>query len=287
MTTLHSQLAQRGWYSQDPSALHDEITEYLEPVSNVPTQRPSAIIVPHAGYRYSGQIAASAFHHCKGFDFDRIFVVGPSHHYPLKNEASVLDADAFVTPLGTTEIDREIVKEMLKHPLCHSIEDLHEEEHSVQVELPFLQHVAPDSPVVPIILGECDNDHIEEMSKLIKPFLSDKSLMVISTEFTHYGKEFGYTPFAEQVAANIKALDIKACRYIASADTRSFGQFIDQTHSNICGRDAIRLLMQCFDEDQQQAGALLDYARSGDMTADYSHSVSYASMLFEGPWAAA
>lgn len=287
MTTLHSQLAQRGWYSADKSALRDELLEFLEPLANVPKQRPSALIVPHAGFRYSGQIAASAFHHCKGHDFDRIFVVGPSHHYPLKNEASVLDADAFVTPLGTTEIDRKIVQEMLKHPICHSIDELHEEEHSIQIELPFLQHVAPEAPVVPIILGDCDQAHIQEMAGLIKPFLTDESLMVISTEFTHYGKEFGYTPFAEQVAANIKALDIKACRYIASADSDSFHQFIDQTHSNICGRDAIRLLMHCFEDNQSHDGALLDYARSGDMTADYSHSVSYASLMFQGSWAAA
>ena len=252
----------------------------------MPSKRPSAIIVPHAGYRYSGQIAASAFHHCKGHHFDRIFIIGPSHHYPLSNMASLLDADAYVTPIGTTEIDRIIVKEMLQHPLCTSIEEIHSEEHSIQIELPFLQYVAPESPVVPIVLGACDHFHIVKMARLIKPFLTDQSLLVISSDFTHYGKQFGYTPFEEQIAANIKALDIKACRHIASADTKSFGDFIDETSTTICGRDAIRLLMHCFDGDSHN-GTLIDYARSGDMTADYSHSVSYASLIFEGDWAAA
>ena len=203
-----------------------------------------------------------------------------------KNSASLPNADAYQTPLGEVEINRTIVSDFLHHPSCTSIDDIHAEEHSVQIELPFIQYSCPHSKVVPMVIGRCDHITIQELSKLIKPHLTNQSLIVISSDFTHYGQEFGYTPFDSQVAANIKALDIKACRYITSGKKESFKTFIDETPTTICGRDAIKLLMNCFDEDEPQ-GTLLEYARSGDMTADYSHSVSYASILFNGIWQAA
>jgi len=147
-----------------------------------------AIIVPHAGYVYSGQVAASGFNQIDPEKaYDNIFILGGSHYVGFEG-ASVYCSGNFITPLGTVKVNRKLGEELARRTTLFSRRtDAHAQEHSIEVEIPFLQHhLKKEFQIVPIVLGANRPETCRKIAKTLRPFLNEKNLFIISTDFSHY-----------------------------------------------------------------------------------------------------
>jgi AmmeMemoRadiSam system protein B/AmmeMemoRadiSam system protein A len=147
-----------------------------------------AIIAPHAGYIFSGEVAASAFNQIEaGRTFDNIFVLGVSH-YVAFDGASIDVRDHWITPLGKVTVNRELGQRLIREHSCFSSRrDAHEREHSVEVQLPFLQHrLGKGIRIVPIVIGTDSPAMCRTIAEALRPYLTANNLFVVSTDFSHY-----------------------------------------------------------------------------------------------------
>ena len=270
------------WYPATKEAVETEIDEYLSRVSDKPIQNVCALILPHAGYRWSGPTAAYGLHQLQNRSFDRVVVIGPSHRVAMKNVASVPGATHYATPLGQVPLDRKFITELQKHPEFQTIPAVHEGEHSVQIELPLLQHVLTNFQFVPIVVGDLDRPSMRKIGQILQGLLDPQTLVVASTDFTHYGANFGYVPFRNDVEEQLKELDEGAIEQVCQEDLDGLFDYIDKTGATICGRCAIGVLISMLPSDAEVH--MLHYATSGKMLGDFSSSVSYCAFAISGSW---
>lgn len=275
-----------SWYPADKDSLKKAITGYLQPASaqksnnDVSPYRTVALIEPHAGYAYSGKAAASGYNLIKGRHYKRVIILAPSH-YAYFRGISLSPADYFETPLGRVPVDRNACGILLKKSGFSSDAGAHSKEHSIEIQLPFLQSVLEDFKIVPLLVGEVNGREYQTFAESIKPIIDDETLLVASSDFTHYGSRFGYVPFRENIAENLNRLDMGAEGFILKKDAEGFVKYFEDTGITVCGRKPIAILLNLLDE--QSSGRLLSYYTSGDVTGDYNNSVSYAATIFYEP----
>lgn len=270
------------WYPAGKQAVVKEIDEYLSRVTDERLEKVCAVIMPHAGYRYSGPTAAYALHQLQNRSYQRVIVIGPSHRVPMENVASVPDYTHYATPLGQVPLDREFMAELRKHREFQSVPAAHEGEHSVQIELPLLQHVLGDFRFVPIVVGDLDRPTMRQMGRILRGLIDPQTLVVASSDFTHYGANFGYVPFKDDVPDRLKELDGGAIEKICSKDLDGLVDYIEKTDATICGRCAIGVLLSMLPDDA--VVHKLHYDTSGAMLGDFSSSVSYCAFAVTGKW---
>jgi hypothetical protein len=152
----------------------------------------------------------------------------------------------------------------------------------VQIELPLLQHVLGTFKFVPIVVGQLDLKTTRRMGRIISGLIDERTLVIASSDFTHYGLNYGYVPFVRDVPERIKKLDMDAWEHIRNKDLDGFFDYIDRTGATICGRHAIGLLLAMLPSDAE--GHLLHYDTSGRISGDWSNSVSYLTVAFTGKW---
>ena len=277
--TLKSRLA-GSWYPADPVTLAEEIDGYLDRAGGSAEPSTIGLLLPHAGYRYSGAVAAHAVVAVRGRTFDRVIVLGPSHHVAMPGRISLPDVDAVETPLGRIETDRKVMERLWTHPRFASVPEAHLEEHAVQIELPFLQRALSGSfALVPAVCGALDRAGVREAAEALKPFFDDRTLLVVSSDFTHYGRAFGYVPFRDAVSEKLRELDLGAFAFVEAKDARGFLDCVDRTGATICGRVPIAIALEALPEDA--CVRLAAYGRSAESTGDWSHCVSYVAATFE------
>ena len=270
-----------SWYPADPGELRLEIERCLgDERGGDDTLR--AILVPHAGYRYSGPTAGSAFAKLDPGRWRRAVVVAPSHYRTFAG-AAIFPGDGFETPLGVVSVDRDGTRRLAAASLFAADARPYAREHALEIELPFLQVVDPALTVVPVLVGSHDaGDELAMIGRGLANLDDDETLFVISSDFTHYGRSFGYLPFpprdAEAVAAEIRRLDFGAIAAIGRGDAAAFADYVRSTGITVCGRGPIQAFLSFargrFDSD------LSAYRTSLDVTGDFEHSVSYAALLF-------
>lgn len=280
---FRSQLAGR-WYPAGPNELSRQIKGFFDKAQIRPI-RPRrnviALILPHAGYAYSGQTAAFGLKAAQK-KYKRIVVIGPSHNYRLgmENVLSVPKVTHYETPLGQIRLDTKFIDELLKHSLFQNIPQAHKNEHSVQIELPFLQYVQRDFKLVPIVAGRCSPKQIRKAGTILRGLVDNETLVIASSDFTHYGPRFGYMPFTENIPQEIKKLDTGAYKQIAAIDCEGFLEYKRRTGATICGYVPVAILL-CLLADSTRAH-LVHQTTSGEITGDFRNSVSYLSVLFAG-----
>ena len=236
----------------------------------------AALIVPHAGYYFSGNVAASAY---MSIDtqkkYKRIFLLGPSHHEWLDGASVNTEADYYATPLGNVKVDHETAIELTKADSVFSYRrSAHSQEHCLEVQLPFLQRRLGDvPPIVPIIISTNDYNKLKRMADALKPYFTDDNLFVISSDFSHY-------PSYEDAYE----VDAKTGKAIETGDVEEFIATInanaDSGKRNLatsaCGEFAIITLMLMM--DSQYDVKHLMYQNSGDIdNHDHSRVVGYHS----------
>jgi AmmeMemoRadiSam system protein B/AmmeMemoRadiSam system protein A len=280
-SVLKSELA-GVWYTEDPKRLAREIDVYLDAVDRRIGKDIMAVLLPHAGYRYSGMVAANGVKQVAGREFSRVIVIGPSHRMALMDSASMPDVDAIETPLGRIDLDRPFMEKLWKSDRFRSHLDAHASEHSVQIELPFLQRALRGFKLVPIVCGELCEASARQIARTLRENMDSQTLVVISSDFTHYGRGFSYMPFKHDIQGNLEALDMGAFRLIEERNLKGFLEYVRNTGATICGRSPIAILLAMLPDD---AGIhLLKYDTSGNLTGDWSHCVSYVSAAITGRW---
>ena len=177
------------FYPDDPALLRRDLDRYLAqaepPPPDLGTGAIRALVVPHAGYVYSGPIAGSAYallRERRG-DISRVLLLGPSHYVAFEGMA-LSSADAFDTPLGPLAVDRELAEAARRQPQVQEIDVAHAREHSLEVQLPFIARTLPSLPVLPVVVGDCPPASVAE---LLDTLCQDAStLIVISTDLSHF-----------------------------------------------------------------------------------------------------
>lgn len=266
-----------GWYPADAGELQSVIESLDQSAGLSQLEDVIGLILPHAGYRYSG---VTAFSGLKTLDreFKRIVVIGPSHRAPIQNVFSVPDASHYQTPLGKIPLDTDFIDKLLAHDMFISLPQVHSDEHSVQIQAPLLQYTQKDFKLVPVVAGHCSLSIIRRTAELIKNLCDDDTLVIASSDFTHYGQAYGYTPFTDNIPGKIKELDMGAYKYIARLDAAGFLGYCEQTSATICGAVPIAVLLNML--PGRAEAHLVNYTTSGELTGDFSMSVSYMAVAF-------
>ena len=273
------------WYQDSERALRNEIAELGKDLTVVRKKNVCGVVVPHAGYRYSGRVAAGVFLRVDAKRYSRILVMGPSHYVGMRNQVSVPDATHISTPLGELKVDTEFVARLRKLPFiaCHS--EAHAREHSDQIQLPLIQAcLATNIPVVCMVCGQFDVPNLLSATTALKELLDDKTLFVASSDFTHYGANYGYVPFTKDVQKNLETLDMSIFDLFAHKDFNGFLERLDETGATVCGRDPLSFLLAMMPADAKVEKTA--YETSGRMLNDTHNSVSYIGALVTGTWSA-
>jgi AmmeMemoRadiSam system protein B/AmmeMemoRadiSam system protein A len=270
-----------SWYEGNKKALTAQVDGYLEKVAPVEIDgRILGLISPHAGYFYSGQAAAYGYSQIKGAPYKRVIVIAPSHRVGFHG-ISIPEVTHYETPLGKVPLDTQSCRTLLGTKGFTSVAQAHAQEHSLEIQLPFLQRVLGDFVLVPLVVGDVDRAEYSDLAKAIRGIVDENTLVVASSDFTHYGDRFGYLPFRDDVQENLRKLDLGAVELIQKKDWDGFLQYKGSTGATICGAAPIALLIGALPEDA--VGKTLTYYTSGDVTGEWDSSVSYVSMAFYSP----
>jgi AmmeMemoRadiSam system protein B/AmmeMemoRadiSam system protein A len=281
-SVLTSPMGQMGWHPNDPNVLAKQIEGFFQKAQAQPADDVVALINPHAGYSYSGQTAAFGVKTAKP-GYKRIIVIGPSHQVPMLDVLSVPGVVThYQTPLGEIPLDTAFINKLLQSTLFKDIPQAYRTEHSVFMQLPLLQYRLGDFKLVPIVAGQCSPQTVQKTASILKSLVDSNTLVVASSDFVHYGPNYDYVPFDQNIPDGLKKLDMGAYDYISKLDSTGFIQYCDKTGATICGRVPIAILLSMLPSGTKPE--LLKYTTSGELTGDFTNSVSYLSVVFHGNW---
>jgi AmmeMemoRadiSam system protein B len=250
------------FYPGSPGVLRAQVQTYLEQAPRAPqaTVRPKALIVPHAGYVYSGPIAAAAYGRLTvgAEDVRRVVLLGPAHRVPLRGLA-VPSADSFATPLGDVEVDRAAVANALDLPQVGESDRAHALEHSLEVQLPFLQTLLPGFRLVPFAVGDATAAQVAEVIELL--WGGAETLILVSSDLSHY-----------HAYREAREIDRRSAQTVLTlSPTLGYEQ--------ACGALPINGLLTVARRRGLQA-EMLDLRNSGDTAGDKFRVVGYGAFSF-------
>ena len=232
------------------------------------------IVSPHAGYVYSGAVAANGFYKVSSRDFQDVIMVGPNH-YGIGSWVAAMKEGIWETPLGQVQINSQLVEKIAERSPALDFDDYaHSRDHCLEVQLPFLQYIKQDFKIVPIVLISQKSDIAFELGKaisetMVKKNILDSTILLASSDFTHY------EPNSE---AHRK--DGELIKAIVALDVIKFYAIIERLDVSACGYGAIATMMVAAKNLGATRGELLKYATSGDVTGDTSAVVGYSSIVF-------
>jgi len=266
-----------SWYPGDPASLKAMISSFLAPCP-VPEKPCNVVVVPHAGYPYSGPTAGYAYAAVDRKSTRRVILLAPSHRYAIRDLAILPMSDAVSTPLGTIPVDTAMRAALLHSPLFRADDGVHRLEHSTQIQYPFLQYCLDEFQILPVIVGSLSAAAADGLANALRSLLAADVLLVVSSDFIHYGRDFDYEPFPVETEAKTRELNLSAADAICRRDTAGFERIVDESGATICGREPIRAALRMLPEGS--AGSMLHYATSSDESRDFSRFVCYCSIGF-------
>ena len=276
---VHACAGAGRWFPADADRLKQMVDGFLgEPAAEIP-RRPVALIVPHAGYEYSGAAAGKGYATLKGRSYKRVIILGLSHQAAVRG-ASVLRADAYETPLGRIPVDAAARDALLKCPVVREQPAAHAREHSVENQLPMLQRALKNFAMVEVIVGVMTPTERATLADVLRSLADSETLLVVSTDFCHYGPRFGYVPFKDRVPERLADLNDKAVAKILDLNAKGWDRFIAETGDTVCGQAAVGLLLEALKARGDVKGRRVAYDTSGRITGDWENSVTYASIVF-------
>lgn len=259
---MHRQAAVAGsFYPQHPQQLQQMLQHYLAD-AQTEAHTPKVIIAPHAGYIYSGPIAASAYVRLSnaGARINRVVILGPSHRVAFHGLA-LSHADAFATPLGHVAVDQAALATIAQLPFVTYLEQAHTLEHSLEVQLPFLQETLSDFKIVPIVAGNASPEQVAQVLELL--WGGPETLIVISSDLSHYH------PYAmAQKLDQLTSEQIEKRQYEAI------------TAESACGMVPVRGLLKLAQEKSLTIKTI-DLRNSGDTAGDKNRVVGYGAYVIE------
>ncbi len=275
-----------GFYPAEADALRSMVDGLLAKAPEGP-RAPRAIIVPHAGYVFSGAVAAEAFRGWKGVHARRLILLGPSHHMGFEGAAlPAEDVTGFATPLGVLPLDRGAVARLRRASGFDGPPEAHQPEHSLEVELPFVQRTLGKVPIVPILVGpRTSREQARDLARALAPLLGPDTLVVASSDFTHHGASYGYQPFPrEGLGERLVRLGRATAGRAAAVDPLGFWEQVEVSGDTVCGRHPVEVLLQLLAHTFEGTGTVLHVTTSGNVSGEWSRCVTYAAVAYEGSW---
>ena len=279
-----------SWYPGTPDAIRAmaEIWERRHGSAKPETgAAPNVVILPHAGWAYSGDIAWQAVRRLRGARFRRVVILAPSHRAWIENRLVAPASAAVSTPLGAIPVDRDGLDRLaLLAPVVRN-DSVHAAEHAAQIEYPLLQLALHDGfSVLPLVMGAFGRDQMEMSARALASLADAETLLAVSSDFTHYGDDFSYSPYGAKgdaaVRERVAAADADALSAIARCDADAFVGSAGRTGATICGRVPIELALRALPHGTSLAR--LAYATSGDGERDWTRFVCYAALAGRAEW---
>ena len=260
MTSIRKPAVAGQFYSASAGELDATVTTLLDEAQERNTPAPKALIVPHAGYIYSGSVAASAYALLLPYrdQYQRVVLLGPSHRTPFRGLA-LCSADAYRTPLGDVPLDKSCIASV-DVPGVAVFDESHESEHSLEVHLPFLQAVLGDFRLVPIVVGDASPELVSQVLDAL--WGGPETLIVVSSDLSHY---LNYD--------KARAVDAMTCRAIEKFDVERIH------HDRACGATPLGGLLLAAKRHGMKV-TTLDLRNSGDTAGDRSAVVGYGAWMF-------
>ncbi len=256
-----------AFYPSEPKVLRDDITSYLQSVAGIDKVPGSVIglISPHAGYMYSGRVAAAAYSQLSGVDYDYVLVISPSHHIYFQG-ASLYPSGGYQTPLGIIPLAKKLVQELLsEYSVFHYVPQAHRQEHALEVQLPFLQVVLPKFSLIPVVMGSQDWETASMMAEALGTLLLGKRvLLVASSDLSHYHS------YDEAVS-----LDSNILKAVNDNDSRALWNIVAGGKAEACGAGPMVAVMMLAAKLGATNARVVAYQNSGDVTGDRGQGVGY------------
>lgn len=269
------------FYPQSSSDLRTTIDKFMRGV-RVDKDEILGAVVPHAGYIYCGRPQAYVY---KTLIENPTFVIIGPNHTGLGAEASIMSEGVWKTPLGSCRIDTEIARKILNNSEFLK-EDLyaHTQEHSIEVQLPWLQYRFRDVKFVPIVIGSNNPEVYKDIGQAIKKAIEmTKTIVIASSDFTHYGDVYGYTPVRggpSKVLKFIEDVDKEAAKAICDRAPERFLEIVEKYKATICGKGPIAAMLYAV-KDNALKGTLLDYTTSYEVSRNIDTLVGYAGIIIQ------
>jgi AmmeMemoRadiSam system protein B len=260
-----------SFYPSDREKLSSQLNEFFSKAGQ--EQKCRIVVSPHAGYAYSGQGAANAI--ASLVPAKAFIILGPNHT-GMGQEFSLMKEGVWKTPLGDTEVDSSIAKELIESGTAEPDDWAHASEHSIEVQLPFLQHrFGAGFSFVPVCImntGYSDDflEKVERLGKAIAEMMRGREIgLIASSDFSHF------VP-----AKSAKRFDMEAIDKIKSLDAKGFFRTLQKNRASVCGFGPIAAAISAAKELGVEKAELLSYTNSGDVTGDHSSVVAYAAIGF-------
>lgn len=264
------------FYPADSGALRKEVTRCYEAAAaasdpkgiafkEAETKTVWAVIVPHAGYVFSGEVAASAFRQIPDLTrYDRIFILGPSHRTAFDGASVNNGCDAYRTPMGDVDVDVALCDRLIAENRCLTrVDSAHQAEHCIEVQLPFLQLRAGERlpSIVPVIIGTQRLETLRQIAKALQPWFNGRNLFVISTDFSHYP---AYADAQDVDRRTGEAIGSGKLEQLIDAIEHNDSMGIRNLATSACGQSAVAILMMMAEQGPQLQFRHVMYRNSGD-----------------------
>lgn len=272
------------FYPSDPAHLKLAVQQFLEDAVPPSVEKPVALVVPHAGYLFAGQIIADGYRQVKGQTYDTVVILGTNHTSGDLNGVSVYPRGAYRTPLGDVPIDEEITSALLKEDSdCTSNTAAQVSEHSVEVQVPFIQTLFPSAKIVATVVGMPEpnvRDMCERFGKALAKVVKGKRVLIVaSSDLSHYPRYEDAEDVDRQTLEAIARLN--PGQFASKADSLVMSRSIPNLETCACGEAPIMVAMTAAKALGATHGVVVSYANAGDAIAeDRSRVVGYGAVVF-------
>ena len=276
---IRNPIAAGYFYPRDPSDLRVTIEKFMRR-AKVDKDVILGAVVPHAGYIYCGEPQAYVY---KSIIENPTFIIIGPNHTGLGSDASIMCEGTWNTPLGSCRIDSEIARKILKNSKFLK-EDIQSQtqEHSIEVQLPWLQYMFRNVKFIPIVIGSNDPEVYKDIGYAIKKAIEvTKTIVIASSDFTHYGYVYDYVPVTgspETILKYVEKIDKEAAEAICERNPEKFLNVVEKYSATICGKGAIATMLYALGEKALK-GTLLKYSTSYDVSKDTNSLVGYAGIV--------
>ena len=270
MKEIRKSIIAGSWYPGKPDVLRADIEKYFTAVNLKLKGDIKALIAPHAGYIYSGQIAAYAYNLIRNEKYDTVIVVGPSHRVAFHG-VSVFLGGGYETPLGVVPVDEVMGRKIISlNKDVQEIPAAHTSEHSIEIQLPFLQVALGNFSFVPLVMGDQSERTCQNLAQVIHETAGDKRVLIVgSSDLSHFHDY--------QKAVKIDSVSIK---YLETADAEGLLENLSAGKTEACGGGPMAASILTAKKMGALKANVLKYANSGDVTGDKTSVVGYVSAVY-------
>ncbi len=268
-----------SFYPAAAAALRRQVDELLaragENPAGLPAAPPQALIVPHAGYVYSGAVAARAYRLLAGYAYDLVVVIAPSHHLAFSG-FSLYEPGNYLTPLGEVRVARRLVRRLLAEcEECAFVAAAHRYEHALEVQLPFLQVVLGDFLLLPVVMGEQNGAAAARLAEILDGLREEYNLLLVaSSDLSHF-----------HPAREAEALDRRVVEAVAAGNPGRLEELVRSGRAEACGAGPMLTLLRTLERRGAFIPRILEYCHSGTVSGDMSRVVGYLAAAFFVPGA--